>query len=721
MAADDHVRASNTFNEGHVKQLTLCLLQSCGLVGCSDAISGSSGCPSPPAASSIPSGVEGSLSSLELRVVPAPKREAGLTPLYFDALTFSAEICPLNDWCLARMCTRVWMLVHGLRAIGFSLTVFIGAVSHTDSRWQRRREREMQRFERPMPQGFSALIGEAYRAAGVPVYYSVTHSNEDTLAAYAHLHGAAVLSRDGCFLRYRDSTADLPASFIRMALLFCDYEVKGSSEIAAALPAGAFAGTSLLDCAGLTSLPCQLKLLPPRAAPRGDLHLQLDPPPFVRCEEGSLADAFMQRKYIRGCPSPLMRILGADPHAATRPLRQALFRLMLEKRAEVALRAPSVFEEPPRKREARSAAAVEAAAAGSRVIAAAVRSVAGLDGAGGADGGASAPASSPRHASVDNVVAIAEKWALWDCVADRPCWYDSAALETDLIVSLLHADPSPAPAPAPAAAPTAPATATAAAPASAANRTPYDTASGIVAAAAEAADPAEADPSPPVDNPHAVASGNAAAGAESVAAAAVGGAGAGDTAADRMRQLLLGHPFDAMRELFPVEAACLRTAAMAVAAGPERPVSDDAAAVVTGAPSAAASFGADVDAEDPLVAASSEPPLASDSVPNHAAGVSTPRREGQLRLPGLSLPSPGYSAVPGIVLAHRSSPRERVYAMPMPPAIQAALRKLDGSRQAEIKHELWYKHVFGCASTVAEVYAAATGKSYLSALIAMGF
>lgn len=705
LAADGpaHVRAPNALNEEHVKQIASCLFRNSGSLG-------SSSSPSP--IQHTAAAAADLLASLELRVVPKPTRCASITPLYFDALTFSAEICPLNDWCIARMCTRAWMLVHGLRAFGFSPTVFIGAVSHTDSRWQRRREREMQRFERPMPQGFSALIGEAYRAAGVPVYYSVSHSNEDTLAAYAHLHDAAILSRDGCFLRYRDAATDAPASFIRTALLFRDYEVTDAPDAAAALPADGFA---LSDSVVSRMPPCRVKLVPhlARAPLRGDLPLPLDPLPLVRCEEGSLADAFSQRKYIRGCPSPLMRVLGADPHAATRPLRQALFRLMLEKRAEVALRAPSVFEEPPRKREARSAAAVETAAAGSRVIAAAVRSAAGLGGAGGAGTSAGVTAS-PTDAPVnDSAVAIAEKWPLWDCVADRACWYDSAAMETDLIVSLLHADPAPGAVPSPVAAP--PVTPAASAPADAisvaSSTSPVSTAGVAASPAFESADPEEADPSPPAVESHAEGS-NASSGT------AVGGAGTGDIAVDRMRQLLLGHPFDAMRELFPLEAACLRASAPADVAGLEGAVACAAmaASVSSSSPttSTSAVVGVAADAEDPLVAAPSEPLSAS------ASGTSLRSRHWG-ELPVLVFPAPVYSALPGTTLAHSCTASERVHAMPMPPAIQTALRKLDGSRQAEIKQELWYKHVFGCASTVAEVCAAATGKSYLSALIALGF
>jgi hypothetical protein len=62
-------------------------------------------------------------------------------------------------------------------------------------------------------QGASILLGEMFTAAGAEVRYSMEADNDDTIASYAQLDGAAVLSRDRDFFRYDGSTFPLFFTF----------------------------------------------------------------------------------------------------------------------------------------------------------------------------------------------------------------------------------------------------------------------------------------------------------------------------------------------------------------------------------------------------------------------------------------------------------------------------------------------------------------------------
>jgi hypothetical protein len=46
------------------------------------------------------------------------------------------------------------------------------------------------------------LVGDIFRSAGQEVRYALEAGNADTLAAYAHLDGAHVLSNDPNLLRF---------------------------------------------------------------------------------------------------------------------------------------------------------------------------------------------------------------------------------------------------------------------------------------------------------------------------------------------------------------------------------------------------------------------------------------------------------------------------------------------------------------------------------------
>jgi hypothetical protein len=55
-----------------------------------------------------------------------------------------------------------------------------------------------------VPPGLQIIMGEMWtRGGAVRVHYSEV-DNDDTLAAYAYVHGASVMSMDKDFFRYKD-------------------------------------------------------------------------------------------------------------------------------------------------------------------------------------------------------------------------------------------------------------------------------------------------------------------------------------------------------------------------------------------------------------------------------------------------------------------------------------------------------------------------------------
>ena len=77
--------------------------------------------------------------------------------------------------------------------------IFIDAERKTEEtwdKWRSRRIEEVMKERRNMPLSVNILLGDAFKANKVKVHYSSEADNDDTLASYAHAHGADVLSRD---------------------------------------------------------------------------------------------------------------------------------------------------------------------------------------------------------------------------------------------------------------------------------------------------------------------------------------------------------------------------------------------------------------------------------------------------------------------------------------------------------------------------------------------
>jgi len=212
--------------------------------------------------------------------------------LYVDALNYSHHFFPKRQtaWSLPYALSAVKRFVAASQRSSITVKVFIDGQTGTkeaDEKWRRRREIEVQKRKRFMPQGLQALIGEMFHEAGVEVHYSVECDNDDTLAFFAQADGADVLSEDTDFFRYTDSTFRLYSDFYFDRGWLC---------------------------------------LEPHAGKRkpGVKKRAIEPKPVTVSTCPMMIGINRKKHYLRGAPSPLVRLLG-NPHIAVRPLRLALY------------------------------------------------------------------------------------------------------------------------------------------------------------------------------------------------------------------------------------------------------------------------------------------------------------------------------------------------------------------------------------------------------------
>ena len=120
-----------------------------------------------------------------------------------------------------------------------------------------------------------------FRRCNVPVVYSKEADNDDTIAFHAHADGAAILSGDGDFFRYKDASYTVWADFDR----------------------------TLIHQGRLVLRPHSNENKRKNTSVR-----ELGPPPAVYSEVGfSFLNVFSV--YRIGAPSPLVRLMGVNPHA----------------------------------------------------------------------------------------------------------------------------------------------------------------------------------------------------------------------------------------------------------------------------------------------------------------------------------------------------------------------------------------------------------------------
>jgi uncharacterized membrane protein YgcG len=250
---------------------------------------------------------------------PPPARSprplsAPVSMLCFDALNFSRAFVPHGfDYLATRR--LVGEFVAAAAAAGVKLAVFIDASvvsGEAEQKWRKRRVLEVASGAKNVVYGLSTLLGDAFRAENVPVHYSLAADNDDTLAAFAHAAGADVLSADGDFFRY------VGRSFRVYSNFFYTGPARGDRLLVVKAHAqetgGAAAGGS-----------------PSRRPPPSPRPLLVPPPAVVAARERAhwLPALRESRLYLRGAPSPLVRALDRNPHAVARPLRRALYALLL--------------------------------------------------------------------------------------------------------------------------------------------------------------------------------------------------------------------------------------------------------------------------------------------------------------------------------------------------------------------------------------------------------
>mmetsp|Transcript_2305 Transcript_2305/g.3481 ORF Transcript_2305/g.3481 Transcript_2305/m.3481 type:complete len:434 (-) Transcript_2305:42-1343(-) len=208
--------------------------------------------------------------------------------LYMDAANFSASFFPMwRRWDLNQASMYAQRFCSACKNSGYKVVAFFDQnmlTTEAQKKWRKRREREVRRGERTVPQGCLRLVGDMLAENGMAIRYSVEADNDDTVASWAQHDGASVLSGDNDFLRYRNATYTL----------YSDFSIKKRKLV-------------LLKQVGVRKSSWRDIIVPPPET--GSCN------PFRDCVE--------QGTYLRGSPSPLAEL--GNIHIRIRPLRAALY------------------------------------------------------------------------------------------------------------------------------------------------------------------------------------------------------------------------------------------------------------------------------------------------------------------------------------------------------------------------------------------------------------
>jgi hypothetical protein len=220
--------------------------------------------------------------------------------LYVDALNlFNFVARDGDEWTLFGKKRRdIKSFFDAASRSGWKVKAFIDAgtgdvqdSNEAMEKWKSRRVVEVEKGRKAVPQGSNVLLGDVFRSYGCDVVYSVRFDNDDTLAFMAERDGADVLSQDYDFYRYND----------RNFVVYFDYDTKGGK-------------LSLFKREVSKEIP-KLGVLKRDLLPIADSDCQDIDPGIV---------SLRKNLYVRGCPCPLVRLIGNAHHQA-RPLRQALY------------------------------------------------------------------------------------------------------------------------------------------------------------------------------------------------------------------------------------------------------------------------------------------------------------------------------------------------------------------------------------------------------------
>lgn len=154
-----------------------------------------------------------------------------------------------------------------------------------------------------VPYAFSCLLGEMFKECGVDVRYAVEKECDDTIMSWAVKEGAAVLSSDKGYGRYKDGFGK------RVEVeVFRDFQLQGNGTMKLIKPE--VAKMEAVDEKEIqwTELPSEL------------------PGTATDYAESTILDLVARGQFRRGPPTALLRKLsGEHPHLVSRPLRQAYY------------------------------------------------------------------------------------------------------------------------------------------------------------------------------------------------------------------------------------------------------------------------------------------------------------------------------------------------------------------------------------------------------------
>lgn len=216
--------------------------------------------------------------------------------LYIDGLNFQEEFgLAMKVWNVAFANKKISEFVDAANASGYQLKVFIDAGIETEEtleKWMKRRECHVEQEKRGVPQGSQLILGALFKKHNVEIHYSPSNcDNDDFIAGYAHRDGADILSNDKDFFRYKGSRFVVYGSF---------HIDNGKLKLR----------KKKIPEHILKKIDCDRSIL--NEIPESDVKY----PGFV--------DVVKNRRYLRGAPSALVKLLG-NPHKRTRDIRRAIY------------------------------------------------------------------------------------------------------------------------------------------------------------------------------------------------------------------------------------------------------------------------------------------------------------------------------------------------------------------------------------------------------------
>ena len=126
--------------------------------------------------------------------------------IYIDGLNYMGHFFDMgsNHWDLDVTQRRVKLFCDIMKNQQTLIKVFIDGGQGTDETLEKYKERQneyIKKADRKVPYNLSDILGNAFVEQGVEVFYSI-EDNDDTLAYYAYVDGATILSRDNDMWRY---------------------------------------------------------------------------------------------------------------------------------------------------------------------------------------------------------------------------------------------------------------------------------------------------------------------------------------------------------------------------------------------------------------------------------------------------------------------------------------------------------------------------------------